>query len=257
MIALNSFVAVTYKTEQEKLTAIGLAAELALSLTNSPENFHFVLQVTNRGLMLQQNTTENAESQKPLLLDFVSGDLAYRRRTLQHQDQQLLRAIGVKQASKPRVLDLTGGLAKDAFILACSGCAVTLVERSPILVAMVADALARAQQESVLCEIVSRLQLIKQDSRDYVRDLAEAEYPDVVYLDPMYPGKKKSALVKKEMRMLRGLVGEDLDAAELLEPAIAIAKKVVVKRPRLAPCLTDKKPSAQIEGKSTRFDLYF
>lgn len=59
--------------------------------------------------------------------------------------------------------------------------------------------------------------------------------PDVVYLDPMYPHRQKSALVKKEMRVFQSLVGNDDDADSLLIPAMTIAKRrVVVKRPNYA-----------------------
>jgi 16S rRNA (guanine1516-N2)-methyltransferase len=84
-----------------------------------------------------------------------------------------------------------------------------------------------------------------------------AEQPDVIYLDPMYPHKEKSALVKKEMRVFQSLVGEDLDADALLAPAIALAKyRVVVKRPSYAPPLANKKPSTSINMKKNRFDVY-
>ncbi|GAM77379.1 SAM-dependent methyltransferase [Vibrio ishigakensis] len=84
--------------------------------------------------------------------------------------------------------------------------------------------------------------------------------PDVVYLDPMYPhpeNKKKSALVKKEMRVFQHLVGADLDADGLLTPALELAtKRVVVKRPDYANWLDEKKPSMAIETKKNRFDVY-
>ena len=254
MIASNPFIAVTYETANEHVAATALAAQLQLNITLTPEDYSFVLQVSADGLKLQHNQPEKLG---PLYLDFVNGELAYRRRTLFQQNQQLLRAIGVKQSVKPKVLDLTGGLGKDAFVLACSGCDVTLVERSALLMALLKDAMERAKSDEELALIVSRMHPVVMDSREYLRTLAPEQYPSVVYLDPMYPYRKKSALVKKEMRMLRALVGEDNDAAQLLEPALGIAAKVVVKRPRVAPWLTDRKPSAHIEGKSTRFDLYF
>lgn len=254
MIALNPFIAVACETDEEHASATVLAAQLELSLTLTPENYSFVLQVTAAGLKLHHNLPEKTG---PLYLDFVNGELAYRRRTLFQQNQQLLRAIGVKQAVKPKVLDLTGGLGKDAFVLACSGCDVTLVERSAVLMALLKDAMERAQVEEDLMQIVSRMHPVAMDSREYLQTLVPEQYPSVIYLDPMYPERKKSALVKKEMRMLRALLGEDNDAEQLLEPALAIASKVVVKRPRIAPWLTGRKPSAHIEGKSTRFDLYF
>lgn len=79
----------------------------------------------------------------------------------------------------------------------------------------------------------------------------------VVYLDPMFPHNDKSALVKKEMRAFRPVVGDDLDADQLLDAALAIAEnRVVVKRPRKAPFLADRKPSLQFQGKSSRYDIY-
>ncbi len=81
--------------------------------------------------------------------------------------------------------------------------------------------------------------------------------PDVVYLDPMYPHKKKSALVKKEMRVFQSLVGADLDADALFAPAYELAtKRVVVKRPDYAEFLGGAKPSMAIETKKNRFDVY-
>jgi 16S rRNA (guanine1516-N2)-methyltransferase len=81
--------------------------------------------------------------------------------------------------------------------------------------------------------------------------------PDVVYLDPMFPHKKKSALVKKEMRVFQSLVGPDLDADALLPAALAVAgKRVVVKRPDYAGWLNEMAPNSAIETKSNRFDLY-
>jgi 16S rRNA (guanine1516-N2)-methyltransferase len=82
------------------------------------------------------------------------------------------------------------------------------------------------------------------------------EFPEVVYLDPMFPPKKKSALVKIEMRVLRQLVGDDEDAAVLFESAARVARKrVVVKRMRLAPELVPN-PTIVFEGKTTRYDVY-
>jgi 16S rRNA (guanine1516-N2)-methyltransferase len=81
--------------------------------------------------------------------------------------------------------------------------------------------------------------------------------PDVVYLDPMFPHRKKSAAVKKEMRLFQQLLGSDDDADLLLEPALTLAKKrVVVKRPSGAPFLANKKPHIEMLGKANRFDVY-
>jgi 16S rRNA (guanine1516-N2)-methyltransferase len=90
-----------------------------------------------------------------------------------------------------------------------------------------------------------------------IENMNLAQQPDVIYLDPMYPHREKSAAVKKEMRVFQSLVGEDLDADDLLAPAIALAKyRVVVKRPSYAPPLAGKTPSTSINMKKNRFDVY-
>ena len=92
---------------------------------------------------------------------------------------------------------------------------------------------------------------------EVIKQLETRQLPDVIYLDPMYPQRTKCALVKKEMRLLRAMVGEDLDAAILLAKARCFARRrVVVKRPRLAPKLGAMEPHAVIQSRNTRFDIY-
>ncbi|HYF97588.1 MAG TPA: class I SAM-dependent methyltransferase, partial [Coxiellaceae bacterium] len=151
------------------------------------------------------------------------------------------------------VWDLTAGLARDAYVLAHLGCSVTLLERSPIIAALLRDGLIRAELAGNAT--VKKLHLIEQDASQFLQTTTEK--PEVIYLDPMFTDLDNSALVKKEMRILRKLVGDDLDAGSLLEQALSFnCKRVVVKRARLAPTLTEIKPSYQLMGKSTRFDVY-
>jgi 16S rRNA (guanine1516-N2)-methyltransferase len=101
------------------------------------------------------------------------------------------------------------------------------------------------------------MQLVHADSKIYFQQPAEADRPDVVYLDPMYPHRSKSALVKKEMRYARAIVGDDEEAPALLATALKTAKeRVVVKRPRSAKPLAGPKPTVAIESKNTRYDIY-
>jgi len=80
---------------------------------------------------------------------------------------------------------------------------------------------------------------------------------DVVYLDPMFPPRDKSALVKKEMRAFHDVVGSDDDADALLAPALKLAqKRVVVKRPGYAGFLAGVAPTMAVTGKNNRFDVY-
>jgi 16S rRNA (guanine1516-N2)-methyltransferase len=153
-------------------------------------------------------------------------------------------------------LDATAGLGRDAFVLASLGCQVHLLERSPIVAALLADGLRRAKADVEKGEWLSqRLSLEHCDALIWMKEHPNAYHS--VYLDPMYPHRRKSALVKKEMQILRSSVGEDADAAALLEMALCCAqKRVVVKRPKGAECLDKRQPQAQIIGKTTRFDLY-
>ena len=155
------------------------------------------------------------------------------------------------------MVDATAGLGRDAFVLASLGCNVRLLERSPIIAVLLQDALERARADSEVASIASRMQLIQIDARAFLLALADDARPDVVYLDPMYPHRNKSALVKKEMRIFRQLVGDDPDSAELLTAARDIAlNRVVVKRPAKAPSLGDQQPTMVIKSPNTRYDIY-
>lgn len=187
-------------------------------------------------------------------VDFVEGAMAHRRKFGGGRGQDIAKAIGLKHGFTPHILDATAGLGRDAFVLASLGCSVTLMERMPIVAALLDDGLARASLNNDVSEIVNRMQLVHASS---IENMNLAEQVDVVYLDPMYPHREKSAAVKKEMRVFQSLVGEDLDADALLAPALAIAKyRVVVKRPSYAPPLNNKTPSTSIKMKKNRFDVY-
>jgi 16S rRNA (guanine1516-N2)-methyltransferase len=154
------------------------------------------------------------------------------------------------------VLDATAGLGRDGFVLASLGCAVTLIERQPLIAALLEDGLARARGDREVGPIVAQMQLLTGNAIELM-DAWEGEPPQVIYLDPMFPHRDKSALVKKEMRLFRPFVGDDLDAPALLAAALALAShRVVVKRPRKAPIIAGATPGYALEGKSSRYDIY-
>ncbi|EIJ44075.1 N6-adenine-specific methylase [Beggiatoa alba B18LD] len=234
-------------------TAAQLAAVFHLPLSDHPNPTGLTLHLRADYLeLIDFNSKENG-----IYVDFIGGRVGYRRQQGGGKNQPLGRAIGLKKNATPRIIDATAGLGRDAFVLACLGCRITLVERSPVVAALLHDGLQRAQQDPETAEIITRIKLIHQDASDYLAHLPPDEKPDVIYLDPMYPHRDKSALVKKEMRIFRQLVGEDLDADKLLPLACGNAKqRVVVKRPRLAPFLAETKPTVSIESPNTRFDVY-
>ena len=145
-------------------------------------------------------------------------------------------------------------MGRDSFVLASLGCKVQMIERSSVVAAMLEDALDRARQDADVCEIADRLSVTCDDASDY---LADVQMEDVIYLDPMYPEKRKAAAVKKDMRTLQMLVGADQDSHQLLEAALKKAKhRVVVKRPKQADPIQGQQPNSSISSPNTRYDIY-
>ncbi|MCH2055800.1 MAG: class I SAM-dependent methyltransferase [Thalassotalea sp.] len=215
----------------------------------------FVLQVQDQVLGLIK---VDEPKLSPITVDFVEGAVAHRRKFGGGRGQEIAKAVGLKHGFSPKVLDATAGLGRDAFVLATLGCDVVLMERNPVVAALLEDGLSRAKLHGDVADIAARMSLIHHSSIDEMQALENlSDDIDVVYLDPMYPHKEKSAQVKKEMRVFQSLVGADLDAHQLLAPAIEIAKyRVVVKRPSYAEPIADKKPSTAIKMKKNRFDIY-
>lgn len=226
------------------------AERLGLPLQGEAE---FALQLGDDGLQLAEL---GPQAPGPVRVDFVEGAVAHRRLFGGGSGQMIAKAVGVQPGVRPSVLDATAGLGRDAFVLATLGCAMTLSERQPIIAALLEDGLARAQRDAEVAPIAAQMRLLQGNAIELMRDW-QGEPPQVIYLDPMFPHRDKSALVKKEMRLFRPLVGDDLDAPALLQAALALAShRVVVKRPRKAPIIEGAKPSYALEGKSSRYDIY-
>lgn len=215
-----------------------------------------VLWLDEHGLALQ---ALDKPLPRPVRVDFASEAMSWRTRG-GGGGEAVVRACGVRAGRPVRVFDATAGLGRDAWLLAHVGAEVTLCERSPVVHALLADGLARATRESACAATVARMTLLAGSSLAQMRSmmtLPPAERPETVYLDPMFPHREKSALVKIDMRVFRNVVGEDLDADALLAAARALAtRRVVVKRPRHAPDLAGVVPHQRMEGQSNRFDLY-
>ncbi|MEH6712051.1 MAG: class I SAM-dependent methyltransferase [Paraglaciecola polaris] len=217
----------------------------------------------SHGLVLMQSEAHLALKQlnEPKVgevrVDFASDALTFRRLHGGGKKEAVAKAVGLKGQTAWRVLDATAGLGRDAFILASLGCTVDMIERSPVVAALLADGLSRAQYSEELASwLPKRMHLHHGIAIDLMANWPDTA-PDVVYLDPMFPHRKKSAAVKKEMRLFQQLLGPDEDADALLAPALALAKKrVVVKRPAGAPFLAERKPHIEMQGKANRFDVY-
>jgi 16S rRNA (guanine1516-N2)-methyltransferase len=204
-----------------------------------------------------ERATKNptAKAGEGLICDFTGGAVGHRLRFGGGRGQALPKAAGFTKGHTPTVVDATAGLGRDAFLLASLGAHITLLERSKEVHALLQDGLARARAAGgKFAEIVDRMTLIQGDAREVLRRLA----PEVVLVDPMHPPRKNTALVKKEMRQLRELVGEDPDALELMQAALASAtRRVVLKWPLRADPLPGLRPAShQILGQSTRYDVF-
>lgn len=258
-------ISVSYAFAEQKEKAENFAKSVGYSVVPASEVATPInLNYTNDFVELKDK-----EKNISIHIDFISGDLAHRQKYGGGRGQSIAKAIGLKQGiPPPNVLDATAGLAKDAYVLACLGCSMTLVERSPIIVELIKDAIHRAEEDEHFKTVLEKgFEVINQSSIDYLTELLNKEtledanseviYPDVVYLDPMYPNKKKSASVKKNMQILQKLLGKDEDTQELLKAALNVAKKrVVVKRPKGAENLSELKPTYTVESKKTRYDVY-
>lgn len=166
----------------------------------------------------------------------------------------LVRAARVRGVAAPTAVDATAGLGEDSLLLAAAGFTVTMYEKDPVIAALLQDALDRAANEPQLSAIVERMTLVKGDSVAALRAMGAA--PDVVFLDPMFPERTKSAAVKKKFQLLHRLERPCEDERELLDAALAAGpRKVVIKRPPKGPCLAGVKPSHAVAGKAVRYDV--
>jgi len=246
------------ESEQDLELSRILEERLKLPLTLS--NAHLILHVSDeKGASL---SCPDIDPKALLRISFSSGALHHRRQFGGGKSQLIAKAVGIKSGVKPTIVDATAGLGGDAFVLASLGSKVTGIERSPVLAYMLEDAQVRALaqaevEDKKLSEILQRLTIVGGDAFDFF-SAQNSHVAQVVYLDPMFPERKKTAAVKKDMQILQALVGQDVqNEQDLLEQALAHAShRVVVKRPRHAPPIVGPSPKYALKGKGTRFDVY-
>ena len=232
-------IALGYKNE----TLLERAKELA-ELLQLPIDNHAEQQL----LVTADKLTLKIGSFTPLYADFSST--SWQKRRDAGKKQGLVRAC--KPGPGLRIIDATAGWGRDAAVLASFGAEVLMLERQPLIAALLEDALERQDEHS---KNILKLKLCKIDALCYLQSLAPNNYPDVIYIDPMHPERQKAALVKKDMQALQQLIGADYDALSLLELArTRVLNRVVVKWPQnLPPLLT---PTLSLVGKTVRFDIY-
>jgi 16S rRNA (guanine1516-N2)-methyltransferase len=254
-------IAVTVNELDGPVAARAEALAASLSMPYSPllsvagDEYSLLLIVTAGGVSLQQ-TGKGAPG--PLRVDFDSGKQAWRQRHGGGKSQLIARAVGLHKSSRPEVLDATAGLGGDSYVLAGLGCNVTMLEQSAVVAALLQDGLQRlaASPDAQLQAIADRLQLRPATrAEDYLARSNNSH--QLIYLDPMFPGAAGSAAVKKEMQLLRLLLDQPGDEAQLLQLALEKAScRVVVKRHKQSPAIAGPAPSYQLVGKAIRYDIY-
>ena len=212
------------------------------------------LTCTTQGLALRAET--DAGPMLTLSIDLGGGSRGYRQARAARSREDLVRALG-RLPRGSTILDASAGLGRDAMVLAAWGFDVVALERHPILAALLADAMERADRDQALQTAIGRIDLQQGNAREWLS--RHRRVFDAAVFDPMFPPRRKDAQVKKEMRVLHRLLGADADtdAPETLASLLAHVRRcVVVKRPLHAPWLGDLKPARSLRGRSTRFDVY-
>jgi 16S rRNA (guanine1516-N2)-methyltransferase len=248
--------------DRTRIEPLALRLGLALhdEITALPPHITHVLEADEQGLCLRA-VADELRGPSATRVDFLDAALLYRLRT-SGKRQGLGQALGLQKHPEPQVLDATAGLGRDALLMAHLGCRVLMLERSPLIHALLEDGLARARAsdiEPMVTAAVTRLQLEQAEAREWLQQAArgEREPPDVVYLDPMFPPRNKSAKVKKDIALLHDILGAESDFASLLQAARAVAKlRVVVKRPGNKGDAELPSPTFTVPGKTAHFEVY-
>ena len=223
------------------------------SVINDVSSVDIILSAKHDGLHLPWNNS----NEKPLLFHIDVEKIVKQLRSYPAPKQGAFnQALGKKTKS---VIDATGGWGGDALLMCCQGYSVTVLERQAVMALLLSDAMFRLSKTAWAQDNdVGVPKVVHVSAHDYFSSYKEQhDVSDCVYLDPMFPPKKKkSAAVNKQMQLLQWMVGEDQDASELVESALAAGvSRIAVKRPDYAEPLY-KKPSSQFSSKLVHYDVY-
>ncbi len=229
-----------------------LADLLNIPLISDPRGYQVFFNLTPNHLELIAHE-ENSKKPSSLRVDFTTpGNL---RRVKNPHKELLIQAIKIRKKIPATVVDATGGLGRDAFLLAAAGCKVDVFEQNHFIGALLADGLKRAALAPQTARVCNRITLHIQNTVEHIGELCPP--PEVVYLDPMFPERDKSAKVKQNLRILRYIEGDQGEDRELFAAVWAIKpRKIVVKRPLKSAPLCEIRPTYTLKGKAVRFDVY-
>ena len=223
-----------------------VAGELDIEMADfgTVDRSELVLALDAQGLALVRDGMEVRGDFNKMLPRVKQGAL---------QRELLVKAAKLKGVTQPTAVDATAGLGEDSFLLASAGFEVTLCEFDPVIAALLRDAVDRARADARTAAAAARMTVVHGDSKEILANLPQA--PDVVYLDPMFPARTKSAAVKKKFQLIHDLEAPCTDEHELVQAAVAAhPRKVVIKRPIKGAVLDGIKPSHSVSGKAVRYD---
>ncbi len=257
---MNNNIAIFYPDKTLVHIADKISLKYALDITGSKHRYPFLLVIdwleTIPGYKLSL-LDQSKPGIKPVSIDFNTPQTQYRTKFGGGLKQGLAKAIGVTGKPGLAVLDMTAGLGRDAFILASLGCKVTMLEINGALAAILENALERGAQQTSIAETISNLKLVHIDSCEYLQKKTDIASFSVIYIDPMYPQRHKSAKVKKDLALLQRYLAntQQPGVSELLQSACGQSiKRIVLKRPVTAKIVGN--PVGCVESKTTRFDIY-
>lgn len=221
--------------------------EKLFELNNKLEGKGLALSQGDSGLFLTDGKLE-------IMADF--REMLPRLKQSNLQREMLIKAARIKGQEMPQhIVDATAGFGDDSLILAAAGFRVRMYEYDEVIAALLEDAINRAKEIPELRETVARMELVWGDS---VEGMKKLDYkPDIVLLDPMFPARQKSALIKKKFQLIQQLESPCTTEEDLIEAAMAAdPKRIVIKRPLKGPFLAGRKPSYSLEGKAIRYDCF-
>ncbi len=242
---MENKIVVCYAEEKFREKAEKLAKKLNTEIKSGMIENELALLYDERGLTLTDGALE------------VRGDFTENRNRLSENNLRqefLVKAVKSKNMGEnPLVVDATAGLGEDSILLAAAGYRVIMFEYNPVICALLEDAMDRARETDELREVINRMTLVEGDSTEKMSEINER--PEAVFLDPMFPERKKSALVKKKFQLLQRLEKPATDEVRMYDEAVRLKpKKIVIKRPLKGPVLEGTKPSYSIKGKAIRYD---
>lgn len=229
-------------------------------LSGDTESTH-ILTLDRQGLGLQRSQPRaGEENSRATRVDFMDAALHYRLHTF-GKNQGIAKAVGLNRHEPMHVLDATAGFGKDAFLLASLGCRLTMLEASPLVYCLLADAFRRvatlgSDEVQTICRRMQLQHARAEDCFERIKHSAE-EKPDVIYLDPMFPPRHKSASVKKDMTLLQEVLEQETEPDELIDQALQCdVKRVVLKRPGSGPAKNDRRADFIVPGKTAHFAVF-